>query len=145
MKATAKQKQLIQINSPTKDIKEEYVQWATGDVKKTSCNDLNFDEANKILIQLGLLPHIPDNWAVFDKDNPKHKLIMSLMRTAQWTKPHPKYGEVADMKRLSDWLQSPLSPITKPLQMMENEELEKIIKALKGIVKHTYGTKNKPR
>lgn len=67
------------------------------------------------------------------------------MRSAQWTKPHPKYGEVADMKRLSDFLQSPLSPITKPLQDMENEELEKIIKAFKGIVKHTYGTKNKPR
>lgn len=141
MKATKEQKRLIAINTPTKDIKEEYVQWATGDVKKTSCNDLTFDEANKIITQLGLNPHVPNNWAVFDKDNPKHRTLMSLMRTAQWVIPHDRFGEVADMKRLSDWLQSPRSPITKPLQQMEPEEVEKIIKAFKGIVKTTFKKK----
>lgn len=138
MQATNKQKQLIAINIPIKDIREEWVQWATGDNKKTSCKDLTFDEANKILIQIGLSPHTPENWAVFDKTNKKHMVIISLMRQAQWVKPHDRYGEVADMERLSQWLQSPRSPITKPLQQMEPEELERIIKALKGIVKSKY-------
>lgn len=138
MTATKEQKKLIAINTPNKDTKEEWVQWATADVKKTSTNDLTFDQANKILVQLGLSPHTPDNWAVFDKDNPKHRNIMSLMRQAQWVTPNEKYGEVADMKRLSTWLQTPKSPVTKPLQDMEPEELERIIKALKGIVKSKY-------
>lgn len=141
MTATKAQKKQIAMNTPNKDTKEEWVQWATADVKKTSTNDLSFDQANKILIQLGLSPHIPDNWAVFDSKNSKHRLIMSLMRQAQWVKEHPKHGEVADMKKLSDWLQTPKSPITKPLQDMEPEELERIIKALKGIVKSTYKSK----
>lgn len=41
--ATAKQKQLIHLNTPTKDMKEEWVQWATNSNDKTSCNDLTFD------------------------------------------------------------------------------------------------------
>jgi hypothetical protein len=138
MEATKEQKKLIAINTPNKETKEEWVQWATADVKKTSTNELTFEQANKILKQLGLMPRIPDNWAVFDSKNPKHRLIMSLMRQAQWVVMHDKYGTVADMKRLSDWLQTPKSPVTKPLQMMEPEELERIIKALKGIVKHRY-------
>lgn len=139
MEATKDQKFAIRKNCQyNEDIKCEWVQWATEDTKKTSLNDLTFDQANKILIQQGSSPHIPDNWAVFDKDNPKHRVIISLMRQAQWVKPHDKYGEVADMKRLSDFLQTPKSPITKPLQQMEPEELERIIKALKGIVKSKY-------
>jgi hypothetical protein len=138
MEATKEQKKLIAINTPNKEIKEEWVQWATCEVKKTSTNDLTFEQANLILDKLGLRPRVPDNWAVFDSKNPKHRLLMSLMRTAQWVVPHDKFGEVADMKRLSDWLQTPKSPISKPLQMMEPEELEKIIKAFKGIVKSKY-------
>lgn len=139
MEATKEQKFAIRKNCQyNEDIKCEWVQWAAEDTTKTSLNDLTFDQANKILIQQGSSPHIPDNWAVFDKDNPKHRVIISLMRQAQWVKPHDKYGEVADMKRLSDFLQTPKSPITKPLQQMEPEELERIIKALKGIVKSKY-------
>lgn len=139
MQATKDQKFQIRRNCQyNEDIKNEWVQWATGDTKKTSLNDLSFDQANKILIQQGSSPHLPDNWAIFDKDNPKHMVIISLMRQAQWVIPHEKYGEVADMKRLSDFLQTPKSPITKPLQQMEPEELERIIKALKGIVKSKY-------
>ena len=138
MEATKEQKKLIAINTPTKEIKEEWVQWATADVKKTSCNDLTFEEANKILAQLGLKPHVPNNWAVFDKDNAQHRNIMSLMRQAQWVIPHDRFGEVADMKRLSDFLQSVNSPVTKPLQQMEPEELSKIIHAFKKIVKSKF-------
>lgn len=138
MKATKKQKQLIAINAPTKDIKEEFVQWATKDVNKTSCNDLSFDEANLILVKLGQRTHKPENWAVFNKNNPKHRVILSLMRQAQWIKNHERYGEVADMDRLDLFLKSEKSPVQKPLQDMEPNELEKLIIALKGIVKSKY-------
>lgn len=84
--ATAGQKRLIAINTPNKDIKEEWVQWATADVKKTSTNDLTFDQANMILKQLGLKEHIKDLWSSFDKKNPQHMSILATMRTAQWVK-----------------------------------------------------------
>lgn len=136
MQATKDQKFQIRKNCKyNEDIKCEWVQWATGDTSKTSLNDLSFVQANAILIKQGCSPHIPDNWAVFDPNNKQHRNIMSLMRQAQWVTTHTKYGEVADMKRLSDFLQSPKSPITKPLQDMEPEELSKIIHALKKIVK----------
>lgn len=139
MKATAKQKQAIAINTPNKDTKEEWVQWATADVKKTSTNDLSFEQANKILLQLGLKPHKPDFWAVFDTKNPRHRVIMSLMRQAQWTKPHDRHGEVADMDRLDSYLKNDKRcPVKKPLQKMSPEELEKLIVALNGIVKSVY-------
>lgn len=138
MQATKKQKQLIAINAPTKDIKEEFVQWATKDVKKTSCNELSFDEANLILEKLGLKPHKPEYWAVFNKNNPKHRVIMSLMRQAQWVKNHDRHGEVADMDRLDLFLKSSNAPVQKPLQEMNDKEVEKLIIALNGIVKHRY-------
>ena len=141
MKATKKQKQLISINAPTKDIKEEFVQWATKDVKKTSCNDLNFEQANKILEQLGLKPHKPEYWATFDNNNKKHRVILALMRTAQWVKPHDRYGEVADLDRLDLFLKSDKCPVNKPLQEMSPKEVEKVIKALDGIVDHKFKKK----
>lgn len=138
MKATKEQKKLIAINTPTKDIKEEFVQWATEDVKKTSCNDLTFEQANKILVKLGKKPHKPQFWAVFNKNNAKHLLILSLMRQAQWVKNHERWGEVADMDMLDKFLKSEKSPVKRPLQEMNPKELEKLIKALEGIVGHKY-------
>lgn len=138
MQATKEQKRAIAMNTANKDIKEEFVQWATKDVKKTSTNDLTFEEANKILVQIGQKPHKAENWAIFDKNNPKHRTVLSLMRQAQWVKPHNRHGEVADLERLDAFLKSNKSPVKKPLNYMQPEELEKIIKAFKGIVKHRY-------
>ncbi|WP_306353688.1 hypothetical protein [Flavobacterium sp. '19STA2R22 D10 B1'] len=78
------------------------------------------------------------NWGLFDKNNSKHIKILSLLRTAQWTVSHPKFGEVADLERLSKWLKCPRSPINKPLKDMSNTELEKIISALEGIIKSRF-------
>lgn len=138
MQATKEQKRTIAMNAPTKDIKEEWVQWATADVTKTSTNDLTFDQANKILLKLGQKAHKAQFWAVFDIKKPKHKTILSLMRQAQWTKPNDKYGEVADMDRLDEFLKSTKSPVKKPLKKMDDQELEKLITALNGIVKSRY-------
>ena len=139
MQATKKQKQIIAINTPTKDIKEEWVQWATNDNNKTSTNDLTFEQANKLLMQLGLKPHKPEYYAVFDTKNTKHRVILSLMRQAQWVKPNHKHGEVADMDRLDNYLKNDKRcPVQKPLQQMNDKELEKLIIALNGIVKSKY-------
>lgn len=138
MEALKEQKRAIAINTPNKDIKEEWVQWATADVKKTSTNDLTFDQANMILEKLGLKPYKQENWGVFDKNNPKHKVILSLMRQAQWVKKHEKHGEVADLDILDHFLKSSRSPVKKPLKQMSATELEKVIKALTGIVKHIF-------
>lgn len=78
------------------------------------------------------------NWGLFDKNNHQHKTILSLMRQAQWTAPSEKWGEVADLSRLSDFLKSDKSPVKKPLKKMEPWEVSKIIEALKGIVKSKY-------
>jgi hypothetical protein len=79
-----------------------------------------------------------DNWGLFDKNNQQHKTLLSLMRTAQWTIPNEKWGEVADLERLSEFLKSDKSPIKKPLKKMEPWEVSKIIEAFKGIVKSKY-------
>lgn len=144
MQATKKQKQLIHVNAPTRDIKEEFVQWATGDVNKISTNDLNFEQANRILEKLGKQPirakkeDSPLFWGYFDKNNSQHLQIQSLLHQLHWTVEHPKYGRVADLERFGSWLQSNRSPVRLPLKQMNAHECSKIIIALEGIVKSTY-------
>jgi hypothetical protein len=82
--------------------------------------------------------HSKSNWGLFDKNNQQHKTLLSLLRQAQWTVPNGKWGEVADLTRLSEFLKSDKSPINKPLKKMEPKEVSKIIEAFKGIVKSTY-------
>lgn len=119
-------------------IKEEWVQWVTGDVARTSLKSLTQAQAVRILkAQTGTEPQ-EDNWGLFDKDNRQHLTLLAYMRTAQWTTPNGKHGEVADIERLSDWLKSDKSPINKPLKKMQPWEVSKIIEAFKGIVKSKY-------
>jgi hypothetical protein len=80
------------------------------------------------------------NWASFTntKPNPaKRKVLFSLMYQAQWTKETYK-GEVPDLERLSNFLQSEKSPVKKKLIDMEIDDLKKIIQAFKGIVLSTF-------
>lgn len=121
------------------DIKNEWVQWVT-DSNQTSLRSITQAQAVQIIkAQEGSVSvNQTASWAKFDKSNSKHKLILSLMRQAQWTKPHPRHGEVADMDRLDSFLKSDKSPVKKPLKSMSSEEVEKIIIALNGIVKHKW-------
>jgi hypothetical protein len=137
--ATKDQKAAIRRNCEYNvDIKEERVQWATGDVSKISLNDLSFEQAEKVIAQQTGNPVArAENWAKFDSKNPKHKMILSLCRQAQWTVPNDRHGEVADLARLSSWLKEK-SPIKKPLLKMDDIELEKVIKALKGVIKWKF-------
>lgn len=123
------------------EMKDEWVQWATGDVNRTSLRSITHDQAIKIMHQqTGTKPLQEDenNWGEFDKNNRQHLTLLAYMRTAQWTTPNEKHGEVADISRLSDFLKSDKSPILKPLKKMEPWEVSKIIEAFKGIVKSKY-------
>jgi hypothetical protein len=79
-----------------------------------------------------------DNWGLFDNNNQQHKTLLSLLRQAQWTIPNEKWGEVADLERLSKFLKSDKSPINLPLKKMKPSDVSKIIEAFKGIVKSKY-------
>lgn len=133
------------------EIKEEWVQWVTGDVGRTSLKSLTQAQAVKIICQQTGSPPTPkggaktdsygmtnSNWGLFDKNNKQHLTILAQMRTAQWVIPNDKYGEVPDLERLSEFLKSDKSPINKPLKKMETWEVSKIIEAMKGIVKSIY-------
>jgi len=123
-------------------LKEEWVQWVTGDVNRTSLKSLTQAQAVRIICQqTGQEPPKGDNWGLFDKENKQHLTILAQMRTAQWVTPNDKHGEVPDLERLSEFLKSDKSPINKPLKKMEPPELSKVIEAFKGIVKSIYKTK----
>lgn len=132
--ATKDQKLAIRRNCGfNEEVKAELVQWVKKDNAKTSLNELSFDEANQILIQQGDKPHRGLKWANFDKNNPKHKVILSLLYQGEWLTNY-KGKVVPDLDRLSEWLQTK-APVKKPLKKMDDKELEKIIKALTKIVK----------
>lgn len=121
------------------DIKEEWVQWVTGDVNRTSLKSLTQAEAVRIICQqTGQEPPKGDNWGLFDKENKQHLTLLAYMRTAQWTTSNGKHGEVADIERLSEFLKSDKSPVNKPLKKMQPWEVSKVIEAFKGIVKSKY-------
>lgn len=142
MKATKQQKQIIHIECPTRDIKEEWVQWATEDVSKISTNDLSFDQANMILHQLGKKMHTklktdtPEYWAYFNNKDSQHKYILSLMYQLDWTV--LKNGKrVPDMTRLGKWLQSDKCPRSKPLKQQSGGDLRVNIHALEQMLSKT--------
>ncbi|MDQ8012016.1 MAG: hypothetical protein REI96_06190 [Flavobacterium nitrogenifigens] len=75
-----------------------------------------------------------NNWGAFDKKNKLHLTILSQLRTLQWTTKSQKWGEVADINRLSDFLKSDKSPVNKPLTDMTQQELSKIISCFDSII-----------
>jgi len=138
MKASKTQKKYIyNLCSYQTRLKEEMVQWATDSIDKISTNDLTFDLANKIIVQLGGTAEKPDNWAVFDKTKMSHKNILRLCIQIGWRKKHDKYGWVANLERLNNFLHTK-SPVKKKLTDMEKEEVSKVIVALEGVYKSKF-------
>lgn len=78
------------------------------------------------------------NWGLFDKNNLQHKTLLSQLRTLQWVVPSNKWGEVADITRLGEFLQSDKSPVKKPLANMKPEEVSKIIECFKAMIRKKY-------
>lgn len=100
-------------------------------------NYLNPKKQLQTIVQGGR-NHSKSNWGLFDNNNPQHKNILSLMRQLQWTVPHARHGEVADLSRLSEFLKSNKSPINKPLKDMEAKEVSKIIECFKSMITKAY-------
>lgn len=142
---TKAQKQRIMKNAAyNEDIKAEWVQWATGDNSKTRLSELNYGQAKQIILaQQGGHAPLDEGWGYFDKNNPKHKLILSLCIQYGWTSQSEKHVEVADLIKLGNWLQYGSAPVHKPLKQLDNVELEKTIKALKRMITWKY-SKTKP-
>lgn len=78
-------------------------------------------------------PDYKDNWAVFNPKRKQHKYILSLCIQYGWSIESNKWGEIADLQRLSNWLKSDLSPVKKPLKDMSPTETSKIIFALESM------------
>ena len=125
------------------DIKDEWVQWATADINKTSLKSITQEQAVKIIRQQTGRPHpqplsrgegSEEAWGYFDKDNNQHRYITVLLRNANIVVKSNKWGEVADMEGwFNDFLHSCRSPVRKPLKSMTVAEVSKIITALEGV------------
>lgn len=128
------------------DIKNEWVQWVTGDNNKTSLRNITQAQAVRIIKQQTGSPLTPEGgttsdenapfggWGAFDKNNSQHRYILSILRTANIVVKSQKWGEVPDTAGwLNRFLQSPKSPIKKPLKKMSPTEVSKIITALEGV------------
>ena len=132
-------KRIMQNCSYQVDIKNEWVQWVTGDVNRTSLKSITHDQAIKIMLaQTGSkrLNEVEENWGFFDKENGAHMYITVLLRNADIVVKNDKHrsGEVADMEGFFHrFLQSNRCPVKKPLKKMTPREVSKIITALEGV------------
>ena len=118
------------------DIKNEWVQWVTGDNNKTSLRNITQAQAVRIIKQQtgSDSSGAVENWGAFDKNNSQHRYILSILRTANIVVKSQKWGEVPDTAGwLNRFLQSPKSPIKKPLKKMSPTEVSKIITALEKV------------
>jgi hypothetical protein len=104
----------------------------------SSTKELSFIEADELIYFLRTGKKQPANWAYFDNGNPQHRKLLSQLRTAQWVVENEKYGFVADLERLSNFLKSPKSPVNKPLKAMSPKEVSKIVFVFDQIIKGTY-------
>jgi hypothetical protein len=137
--ASKKQKQSIAILTKNdREYKASLVQSQTLDPTKSSTNNLTHTQANNIIIQLGGKPLVYDNWAYYDKAKKSHKYILSLSIQYGWLVKHDKYGEVADLCKISEWLKSEKSPVKIPLQKMTPVQVSKVIAALENMVSKHY-------
>ena len=128
--ASKQQKQRIAIlTKGDKELKEAFVVQQTGDNSKKSTNDLTHNQANDIIQQLGGKPFVYDNWAFFDKHRNSHMKIISEAMNYGMIQPHPRYGEICDLGRLSEWLKNQ-APVKKPIKDMTTNEISKTISAL---------------
>jgi len=114
--------------------KAPYTYTGTG----SAIDDYNSPKKQLKTIIQGGRSHSKSNWGLFDNKNQQHKAILSQLRTLQWVVPSEKWGEVADLDRLSEFLKSDKSPINKPLKDMDEKELSKMISCFESMVTKKY-------
>lgn len=108
--------------------------------RTASTTGLSYQEANALIERLGGKPFMYDNWALFDRTKPSHRQILSLCIQLGWSVQDDRYGEVADLHRLSKWLRSQRSPVMKKLRDMSAVEVSKIIGALEKMIVKKWRT-----
>lgn len=117
------------------DTKNEWVQWVTGDVNRTSLTSITQAQAIRIMQQQTGTEPQEVNWGLFDNDNSQHRRIQANLRTADIVVKNERHGEVGDMLGwFNRFLKSNKSPVKKPLKSMSPLEVSKIIRALDGVV-----------
>lgn len=135
--ATKQQKHAIRSNCDFNvDIKEEWVQWATGDTSKKSLNDLSFTQAELILKQQTGSGISDTQFQKFDIKSSQDKYILSLCHQIGWTTDR-NGKKVADMVAFGHWLKTK-SPIKLPLTSMGQKQKQKVIFAFEKVVKHFF-------
>lgn len=131
-------KRIMQNCAHQVEIKNEWVQWVTEDVNRTSLRSITQGQAKKIMrVQQGNTPlnESSENWGYFDKNNRQHAYIRVLLRNANIVVKSERWGQVADMEGwFNRFLKSNKSPVKKPLKQMNVREVSKIITALEGVV-----------
>ena len=127
---SSQRKQLYKLFNYCKETEALHVSHIT-DQEHIAVKELTVFQANNLINDL------VTNWAVFNPNNQQHKYIMSLLQQLGWSKTHPKYGTVADMPRLSNFLKSKKSPVLMPLQKMETKDLSKLISCLESMLLKT--------
>lgn len=141
MEIQTKQIQQIQTILSKQELdREERLQFLSNQFNREilSTKELTQIEADDLIYFLNTGKKSTANWAFFDKNNSQHTKLLSQLRTAQWTIKNDKYGDVADLERLSNFLKSPKSPVQKPLKSMEPNEVSKIIFIFDKIIKGTF-------
>jgi len=120
-------------------LKNQWVQWATQNPNRTSLSNITQEQAKKIMVALeGSQTLTQDEptakkWGAFTSSNPKHRVVLSTLRQMRWVVTCEKHGEKADIERLGAFLMSNRSPVQKPLNEMNPQETEKLIKCLEAI------------
>jgi hypothetical protein len=126
-----------------KELKESIIIEYTQDFSKYSTKDLTFEQANALIVDLGGKP-VYNEWAGFNYKKDSHRYILSLLQHAGWVRYDKQLKRhVADMNRFGQWLQGDNSPVKKPLNKQEKEEISKTIVALEGILEFELKTKKR--
>lgn len=135
-KPTAKQIKYIRgLCQHNEDLKKQAV-YSISNGRTQSITALSNQEAYQLITKLkaNKKEHNTPRHLQFDNSNSKHKYIISLCHQLGWTKPHQKWGAIADMQKLHNWLVSSRSPVQMCLLDIPYIHLSKIIYALEQIL-----------
>ena len=132
LKTTPRQRQLIHILCGyDAERKADLIDQFSGG-RTTTSMELTKSEAKQLINSL------TESWAKFNKNNAQHRYILSLCIQLGWRKHDEKYGSVADLERLSNFLKSKRSPVDLPLQQMNSDQCSKLISCLESMIKKHY-------
>ena len=119
-----------------KELKEAIIIEYSQDFTKHSTKDLTVEQANTLIVDLGGKP-VLDEWSRFNNKKNSHRYILSVLQQAGWVLyDRQRKRHIADMPRFGQWLKSKKSPVKKPLNKQNKEEVSRTIVALEGILKY---------